>query len=72
MELNYSPFWFVVLMLIGFFFIGLSVFFAFQIAFGVEVESYKDCIEKEIPPRVCDMIYPPLKIQSVNYTIPFP
>ena len=61
MELDYSPFWFMVLMLIGFFFIGLSVFFAFQIAFGFD---YDECLQTYNSTLVCDMFIPPLNIQG--------
>jgi hypothetical protein len=74
MELEYNPVVFYILIIVGVIFISLAILFGLQIAYSVEVDSYKDCIEQELPPHICDMIYPPMKLQSVNYTIliPFP
>mgnify|MGYP003576995332 CR=1 FL=1 len=67
MEFDYSPFWFTVIMLVGFFFISLAIYYMIQLAFAedVYVEDFKDCINKDIPPHICDMIFPPLHKQNV-------
>jgi hypothetical protein len=73
MNLEYNPVVFYILIIVGVIFISLAILLGVKIAYGTEVEDYKDCIEQELPPHICDMIYPPMKLKSVNYTlIPFP
>ena len=89
MELEYNPFWFTVLILVGFFFISLAIYFSFQIVFsesdpfpdlpcqeGSSLQNgtcisdqipntYKECINSELPPYICDIIFPPINQQNV-------
>ena len=66
MVYDYSPFWFMVLMVVGLFFIGLSVGFAWQMVFGMTPipDTYKECITSDLPPYICEILYPPLNRQG--------
>ena len=64
MVLDYNPFWFVVLWIIGIFFISLAIYFAFQVAFAdMTIEDYEECVKQGIPPKLCIVILsqPPLQ-----------
>ena len=47
--------------------ISLVIFFGLQIVNGEPIpdtKNYKECIEKEVQPFICNMIYPPPNIQG--------
>ena len=62
---------FAILMVAGL--IGLAI--GFWIAHGETITGYKDCISQQIPPKICNALFPPLKLQNVSFNgsaIPFP
>ena len=73
---EHSNFWFVIIYLTGLCFLGAIIYMGALIVFGSHdpetINNFKDCLASDIPPDVCDMIYPPINIQSVNWSIPFP
>lgn len=65
--------WFGAILLV-LFSVGIMIFFGvvlYKEATAYDY-GYEECLNETIDPTLCEVLYPPIPLQAVNWTIPFP
>ena len=67
MEYEYSTFWFIAAIIVGVIFISLAILLGLQIVYSMTPipDTYKECIASDLPPHICEILYPPINRQNV-------
>lgn len=66
--------WFGAILLV-LFSVGIIIFFGvvlYQQQASAYDYGYEQCLNETIDPGLCDVLFPPIPLQAVNWTIPFP
>lgn len=66
--------WFSAILLV-LFSVGIMIFFGvvlYQQYANAYDYGYEECLNEVIDPTLCDVLFPPIPLQLVNWTIPFP
>ncbi len=58
---------FVIFMSVGILIFGITVIIQHASGF-----TYEDCLELYFNNDLCDVLVPPLPLQAINWTVPFP